>query len=427
MTAEVAVYNKSAVALAADSASTISGGRMHKIYNNAEKLFALTKFHPVGIMVFGAGDFINTPWELIIKAYRKDLGEKSCPTLKDYVQDFIAYVPRFIEKLPWSLDRYLTETMMGYYEYVESKIEAGSSFEEDAVSLISVFSDEADELTNDKSVYLESFSSKDVAPTQKLLRPIIDKLLTLIGFDELPRAQKSKLRKSFLKFATYALLKEHDFDSATSGLVFAGYGEDQYLPEIYTFDIKGMHLGRLRSVLVKDKCAEQGEAGIVPFAQQSEVESFMQGVTDHHVSHFFHLASQHITREALIKFIEILDEIDDIDDKTREIATDKMFASLVKNQNALKKEVLDDIRENHVDKIVSMIEHLPKNELSYMAESLVNLTAFKRKVSYETDTVGGPIDVAVISKGDGFVWIKRKHYYPSELNQEHHLQHKYGE
>lgn len=427
MTAEVAVYNKSAVALAADSASTISGGRMHKIYNNAEKLFALTKFHPVGIMVFGAGDFIDTPWELIIKTYRKNLGEKSFPTLNDYVQDFISYIPRFIDKLPWSHTRYLTETIMGYYEYVESKIETGSSFEEDAESLISVFIDEAKDLTDDKSAYLEFFSSADVTPTQKLLRPIIDELMALIGFNELPRGQKSKFRSSFLKFATYALLKEHNFDSATSGLVFAGYGEDQYLPEIYTFEIKGMHLGKLRSVLIEDKCAQQGEAGIVPFAQQSEVESFMQGVTDHHVNNFFKLATQHITKEALIKFIEILDELDGIDDKTRQKATDRMFASLVMNQNTLKKELLDDIRENHVDKIVSMIEHLPKNELSYMAESLVNLTAFKRKVSYETDTVGGPIDVAVISKGDGFVWIKRKHYYPSELNQDHHLQHKYGE
>lgn len=426
MTAEVAVYNKSAVALAADSASTISGGRMHKIYNNAEKLFALTKFHPVGIMVFGAGDFADTPWELIIKTYRKDLGEKPFPTLFDYVQDFILYVPRFIDKLPWNQTRYLTETLMGYFEYVESKIERSESLEENANSLMSVFIDEANNLTNEKSVYLESFSSTDVAPTQKLLRPIIDELMNLIGFNELPRGQKSKFRTSFLKFATYALLKEHDFDSATSGLVFAGYGENQYLPEIYTFDIKGMHLGKLRAVLITDKCAEQGEAGIVPFAQQSEVESFMQGVTDHHVNHFFHLATQHITKEALIKFIEILDEMEGIDDIVRSEATDKMFASLVKNQNALKKEVLDDIRENHVDKIVSMIEHLPKNELSYMAESLVNLTAFKRKVSYETDTVGGPIDVAVISKGDGFVWIKRKHYYPSELNKEHYLQHKYG-
>lgn len=51
-----------------------------------------------------------------------------------------------------------------------------------------------------------------------------------------------------------------------------------------------------------------------------------------------------------------------------------------------------------------------------MAESLVNLTSFKRKISLDAETVGGPIDVAVISKGDGFIWIKRKHYFKPELN-----------
>lgn len=41
-----------------------------------------------------------------------------------------------------------------------------------------------------------------------------------------------------------------------------------------------------------------------------------------------------------------------------------------------------------------------------MAESLVNLSAFKLKISDSYETVGGPIDVAIISKTDGFVWIK---------------------
>lgn len=32
------------------------------------------------------------------------------------------------------------------------------------------------------------------------------------------------------------------------------------------------------------------------------------------------------------------------------------------------------------------------------------------------ESVGGPVDVALISKGDGFVWIERKHYFKPELN-----------
>ena len=59
---------------------------------------------------------------------------------------------------------------------------------------------------------------------------------------------------------------------------------------------------------------------------------------------------------------------------------------------------------------------LPKSELASMAESLVNLTSLKRKVSLQAETVGGAVDVAVVSKRDGFVWIKKKHYFKDELN-----------
>lgn len=61
---------------------------------------------------------------------------------------------------------------------------------------------------------------------------------------------------------------------------------------------------------------------------------------------------------------------------------------------------------NHVIPVLQAVYALPKDELASMAELLVNLTSFKRKISMQTETVGGPIDVAVISKGDGFILDK---------------------
>jgi hypothetical protein len=63
-----------------------------------------------------------------------------------------------------------------------------------------------------------------------------------------------------------------------------------------------------------------------------------------------------------------------------------------------------------------MVEFMPKPELAKMAEALVELTSIKRRVTRGMETVGGPIDVAVISQSEGFVWIRRKHYFPAELN-----------
>ena len=52
-----------------------------------------------------------------------------------------------------------------------------------------------------------------------------------------------------------------------------------------------------------------------------------------------------------------------------------------------------------------------------MAESLIYLTFLKKRTSSNEENVGGPIDVAIISKGDGFIWKNRKHYFEKELNQ----------
>jgi hypothetical protein len=73
--------------------------------------------------------------------------------------------------------------------------------------------------------------------------------------------------------------------------------------------------------------------------------------------------------------------------------------------------------KQHISPVIDAIAVLPKDLLAEVAESLVNLTSFKRRISMTSaETVGGPIDVAVISRGDGFVWIKRKHYFKPELN-----------
>jgi len=51
-----------------------------------------------------------------------------------------------------------------------------------------------------------------------------------------------------------------------------------------------------------------------------------------------------------------------------------------------------------------------------MAESLVSLTSLKRKVSGSPGIHGGAIEVAVISKRDGLVWIRKKPYFDREIN-----------
>ena len=69
---------------------------------------------------------------------------------------------------------------------------------------------------------------------------------------------------------------------------------------------------------------------------------------------------------------------------------------------------------------IGSVATLEKEDLADFAESLITLTSLKRKVSFEQETVGGPVDVMVISKGDGIIWMKKKEYFNSDINPQYY-------
>ena len=96
MTSEVALMNRLAVALAADSATTITywegGRRLQRYFKGANKIFNLSVAHPVGLMTYGSGNLQGVPWEVAGKGYRASRGGKGLDRLADYPKDFFKYL-----------------------------------------------------------------------------------------------------------------------------------------------------------------------------------------------------------------------------------------------------------------------------------------------------------------------------------------------
>lgn len=61
---------------------------------------------------------------------------------------------------------------------------------------------------------------------------------------------------------------------------------------------------------------------------------------------------------------------------------------------------------------------MPTGDAIALADFLVDVT--KRYVHFRdgADTVGGDTDIATVTRYEGFKWIKRKHFYPRDLNME---------
>ena len=57
-------------------------------------------------------------------------------------------------------------------------------------------------------------------------------------------------------------------------------------------------------------------------------------------------------------------------------------------------------------------------EMAELARNLVNTTELHQKMTFQKESVGGLIDLAIISKADGFQWLNRKSWYePSRGGQ----------
>lgn len=201
-------------------------------------------------------------------------------------------------------------------------------------------------------------------------------------------------------------------NNISTGLVFVGFGEEDIFPSLHAYILDGI----IKDYLIytefqSSNINHQNPAQIVPFAQSEMVRAFMEGINPK----YYDLIESYISK-TLKGYPKIL--LDEIDINSEEI--DQLKEKLQEISNAefdrIKKDLYDFKRDNYINPVIDVVARLPKDELAALAESLVNLTSLKRRFSMQEETVGGPIDVAVISKGDGFIWIKRKHYFKAELN-----------
>jgi hypothetical protein len=59
---------------------------------------------------------------------------------------------------------------------------------------------------------------------------------------------------------------------------------------------------------------------------------------------------------------------------------------------------------------------MPVGEVIDLAEFLVEATIKFVRFAPGHQIVGGPVEVAAMTRHEGFKWIKRKYHYPRELN-----------
>ena len=251
-------------------------------------------------------------------------------------------------------------------------------------------------------------SSKIINKYKNVLPELIDKV-----FDKLPLTKTDKNRLKRISGDIFSKYPKEFSQENYSGLVIAGFGENETFPSFKKYQIEVVMNGRLK---FKEKGLTQIDfikpSAISAFAQKEMVATFMEGI-DPDLSSFVTTYIQNLLRDYPVALVQ---NIPGLSPQVQSNLNSQLSGISNNIFQEFTKAFVNYRKANHIAPILEIVNILSKNDLAEMAESLVHLTSLKRKFTPQSETVGGPIDVAVISKGDGFVWIKRKHYFNKELN-----------
>lgn len=402
MSAEVILMNKNGIAIAADSAVTI--GNKTKIYNTADKMFMLSKYAPVGILIYNSASIMGIQLEIIIKQYRRKLGEKTFQTLKEYCDDFMSYCIEFAnnysgEKIELEIiNNQILNKCDEIFRIVLSMAnkEVGKNSFKNDNELMEFINIKIIEIVDRTNVEINDEVMDDL-----YYNNILSKLDTSNIIDFCSESYKINLKeetkkKIMLKLNDIIRNKKYWDRLNFTGIAITGYGDNEIFPVCIQIETLGIINNKVLKLNENSfQITHEQNSQIIPLAQTDVMDEFFLGINNE------------INQIYVKKFKNGIASEKDESVKNKII---QLNTSIEEEKNKLVKDRLMNIHRS--------LSFLPRDEMIYMAEGMINLTSFKRRLVLDnfSETVGGPIDIAFISKGDGFIWIKRKKYFDKEMN-----------
>ena len=394
LTSEVLIMTPSAVAMAADSVVTVND---NKTYGGVNKLFMLSNDPPMGIMTYNNANFLNFPMETIIKDFRYQTIKKELNTIRDFKDSFETY----LNNLANGKDK------IKYF------------------SIMDKFRDFINQINNDLS-YVSNFINPINSETFNVDNERYERLL--FENDEFKKVYDCEIKKlagnikcddeiDLIVLLKRLFIKRWVLDEFI-GIVIAGFNNENLFPSCIHFKIIVLDGFKFIFDDFEEECVDSENAVILkPFAQTNVISNFLNGIdvsTNYHIVSYFNKVINDYSMN-LGELIKANRKINGKDEK--EILND--LESLKKNNKQVVLDFLgfiETLKDKNSEPILKSIRSLPKEELANLSESLINTTSLKVKVQDNLETVGGDVDVAIITKCDGFVWIKRKYYFEKSLN-----------
>ncbi|MDX2143907.1 MAG: hypothetical protein SFV19_11175 [Rhodospirillaceae bacterium] len=416
MTSEVAIMNRRCVVLAADSAQTVTytiNGKEEKRYFKGEnKIIQLSEHRPVGLMTFGNANLERVPWELLIKLFRTELGKKSFNDIQGYANELFTFIDAHNDLFPAgdrqaALKRHISTAAYSILKQAMTSpgYTGAKEVREQAVA-INDFVDTASAAYENNQLappfnqvevaQVLATTSGDVANELKAVFPAEDPWGS-INFQSLSIAAIKLLYREY----------ERLLDDNSTGIVIAGYGDKDFFPKLSEYRCFGLLGARSlwKEARRQQAVTVERSAHLLGFASTRMIETIENG---------FSLSAFDIFVEASRKSLRGYSE--SIKNELKLSSLPNEDAHITQATELFRKASVSANLDRNYWPLLRVIEALPVDEMIELGETLIKLESLKEKVTEPTESVSGAVDVAVISKTDGFIWIKRKHYFDPQMN-----------
>ena len=409
MTSEIAVMNQRAVALAADSAVTLIDGGTVVVRNDQRKLYNLLEGRPVGVMFFGVADIMGHPWEHLIEHYQRKVKPKAFAHLDEYAASFTGMLDHLEEFFP--ADRQKDDykrLLASVYRYVFHLAQYLRETGDESISDAAILAEAIQRIWHDYQFKDDGGPRGDLACFPKDFGPkfarenagLIDELIAY-GFSgfALPPESMARLKD----IAVFCVVKDLFLEDVT-GLVFAGYGNDDRYPVCVTYLLSAVVGGIVkRSQASVDVIDTEVRSKIRMFADSEVTHAFIRGI-DYGLERRVYGAMRMMLHSLVDQVIGAFP-----DNAQREQVRKQFQDGLVPQYlDAFRGMIGDYQQQAYINPVLRVLEIAARNELAETARELVSLNVFKKRIMAQKQTVGGAIDVAVISREGGFQWFTRQ-------------------
>ncbi len=203
----------------------------------------------------------------------------------------------------------------------------------------------------------------------------------------------------------YCVVKDLFLEDVT-GLVFAGFGSEERYPAVVTYFLSAIVGGYVKRAEASfDAIDSETRSKIRVFADSEVTNAFIRGIDfnlERRLYGGFRMMMQGLVDQVVGAFPQV-------DAAQREEVRTRFQRDFVPRYlDAFHHLISDYQQQNFINPILRVLEIAARNELAETARELVGLNIFKKKIMAQKETVGGAIDVAVISRENGFEWWSRQ-------------------